>query len=67
MSLCTEFEHWYNAWRPHMTLESFRPDDLYYSRQLETLNRKAKTVPINTERHVFTEARLTAYRLRTAA
>jgi len=23
--LCTEFESWYNAWRPHMTLEGLRP------------------------------------------
>jgi hypothetical protein len=22
--LCTEFESWYNAWRPHMTLEGRR-------------------------------------------
>jgi len=67
MSLCTEFESWYNTWRPHMTLDGFRPDDLYYGRKPETLNRKAKTVPNNIERHVFTETRVTAYRLKTAA
>ena len=65
--LCTEFESWYNAWRPHMTLEGFRPDDLYYGRKPETPNRKAKTVPNNIERHMFTETRVTAYRLKTAA
>ena len=43
MSLCTEFESWYNAWRPHMTLDGLRPDDRHYSRMPETLNRKAKT------------------------
>jgi hypothetical protein len=50
-----------------MTLEGFRPDDLYYSRKSETPNRKAKTVPGNIERYVFRETRLTAYRLKNAA
>ena len=67
MLLCTEFENWYNAWRPHMTLEGLRPDDLYYNRKPEKLNRKAKAVPGNIERHVFAETRLTAYRLKAAA
>ncbi len=67
MSLCIEFESWYNIWRPHMTLEGFRPDDLYYSRKPETPKRNAKTVPTNIERHVFAETRLTAYRLKGAA
>ena len=65
--LCSEFEDWYNAWRPHMTLEGFRPDDLYCDRKPETPNRNAKTVPGNIERHVFQETRLTAYRLKIAA
>ncbi|MHC4519497.1 MAG: transposase, partial [Planctomycetota bacterium] len=67
MSLCSEFENWYNAWRPHTALEGFRPDDLYYSRKPEMPNRKAKTVPRDIERHVFAETRLTAYRLKAAA
>jgi transposase InsO family protein len=67
VSLCTEFESWYNAWRPHMTLEGFRPDDLYYSRKPETPKRNAKTVPANIERQVFAETRMTAYRLKAAA
>ena len=66
-SLCTEFEGWYNAWRPHMTLKGLRPDDLYYSRQREKPKRHAKTVPGNIERHVFAETRLTTYRLKNAA
>jgi len=65
--LCTKFESWYNAWRPHMTLEGFRPDDLYYSCKPETPKRDAKSVPSHIERHVFAETRLTAYRLRNAA
>ena len=65
--LCTEFQSWYNARRPHMTLEGFRPDDLYYKREPEKPKRNAKTVPGNIERHVFVETRLTAYRLKAAA
>jgi putative transposase len=65
--LCSEFETWYNAWRPHMTLEGLRPDDFYYDRKPEELKRDAKTVPGNIERHVFTQTRVTAYRLKTAA
>ena len=65
--LCTEFEGWYNAWRPHMTLEGLRPDDFYYDCKPDTPKRNAKTVPTNIERHVFVETRLTAYRLKKAA
>ena len=65
--LCTEFPCWYKAWRPHMTLEGYRPDDLYYDRKPEKPKRDAKTVPDNVERHVFAETRLTAYRLKNAA
>jgi LPS sulfotransferase NodH len=66
-SLCREFENWYNAWRPHMTLEGLRPNDLYYNRKPETPKPNAKTVPSDIERHVFAETRLTAYRLKAAA
>ncbi len=66
-SLCTEFESWYNTWRPHMTLEGFQPDDLYYSHMPEAPKRDAKTIPDNIERYVFAETRLTAYRLKNAA
>jgi transposase InsO family protein len=66
-SLCAEFENWHNVWRPHMTLEGLRPDDLYHSHKLETPKRDAKTVPSNIERHIFAETRLTVYRLKAAA
>lgn len=66
-SLCTEFESWYNAWRPHMTLEGLRPDDLYYDRKPDKPKPHAKTLPSNIERHVFAETQLTAYRLKNAA
>jgi transposase InsO family protein len=65
--LCSTFENWYNSWRPHMTLEGLRPDDVYYDRRPEIPKRDAKTVPGNIERHVFAETRLTAYRLKSAA
>lgn len=65
--LCNEFESWYNAWRPHMTLEGLRPDDLYDYNKRKKPQRDAKTVPGNIERHAFTETRITAYRLKTAA
>lgn len=67
MLLCTEFESWHKAWRPHITLKGFRPDDQYYSRKHETPGREAKTVTSSIERHVFTKTRLTTYRLKTAA
>lgn len=64
---CTKFESWYNTWRPHMTLEGYRPDDLYYDRKPEKPKRDAKAIPGHIERHVFAETRLTAYRLKNAA
>ena len=44
-----------------------RPHDFYYGRKPETPKRRAKTVPGNIERHVFTETRLTADHLKDAA
>ena len=65
--LCAEFETWYNHWRPHMTLNGLRPDDVYYSRKTDKPDRDSKTVPCNIERHVFQETRITGYRLKSAA
>ncbi|MCP4454553.1 MAG: transposase family protein, partial [Planctomycetes bacterium] len=65
--LCDEFEHWYNAWRPHMTLDGLRPDDIYHERQPEKPGRKSKAVPGNIERHLFQEIRITGYRLKDVA
>ena len=61
--LCKEFETWYNRWRPHMTLDGIRPDDVYYDRKPEKPDRDAKTVPDNIEQHFFQETRVTGYRL----
>lgn len=67
VKLCDEFEDWYNAWRPHMTLDGLRPDDIYYDRKLEKPDRNAKTIPENIERHLFHETRVTGYRLKHVA
>ena len=66
-TLCDEFEHWYNAWRPHMTLDGLRPDDVFYSRKPEKPDRDAKIVPTNIERYRFQETRVTGYRLKDVA
>lgn len=42
VALCEEFEDWYNAWRPHMTLDGLRPDDVYYGRKPVKPQRDAK-------------------------
>ena len=65
--LCREFEIWYNSWRPHMTLDGLRPDDVYYDRKPEKLKRNAKTVPCNIEQRFFRQTRITGYRLAKAA
>jgi transposase InsO family protein len=65
--LCSEFEVWYNNWRPHMTLDGTRPDDVYYDRKPEKPKRNAKTVPCNIEQRLFRETRITGYKLTKAA
>ena len=65
--LCQEFESRYNNWRPHMTLDGLRPDDVYYDKMPEKPKREAKTVPCNIEQYFFRETRLTGYRLNKAA
>jgi transposase InsO family protein len=65
--LCSEFETWYNSWRPHMTLDGLRPDDVYYNNKPEKPERDAKTVPCNIEKHFFKQTRTTGYRLKKVA
>jgi putative transposase len=65
--LCKEYENWYNRWRPHMTLDGLRPDDVYYEKKPEKPKRDAKTVQCNIEHHRFEETRITGYRLKKAA
>ena len=65
--LCKEFETWYNSWRPHMTLDGVRPDDVYYNNKPDKAKRDAKMVPCNIEQHFFRETRIMGYRLKKAA
>jgi len=65
--LCKEFETWYNSWRPHMTLNGLRPDDVYFNNKKDKPERNAKTVPGNIEQHYFRQTRTMAYRLTKAA
>jgi len=65
--LCKEFETWYNSWRPHMTLDGIRPDDVYYDNKPDKPKRDAKKVPHNIEQHFFQETKVTGYRLKKAA
>jgi transposase InsO family protein len=65
--LCKEFESWYNSWRPHMTLDGLRPDDVYCEKKPEKPKRDAKMVPCNIEQRLFQETRITGYRLKEAA
>ena len=67
VTLCNEFEDWYNAWRPHMTLDGLRPDDIYYDRKPDKPDRSAKTIPENIEQRLFRETRVTGYRLKDVA
>ncbi len=65
--LCEEFECWYNGWRPHMTLDGLRPDDVYYNRKPEKPKRDSKRLPCNIEQHLFRETRTTGYRMKDVA
>ncbi|MBW8016751.1 MAG: DDE-type integrase/transposase/recombinase [Planctomycetes bacterium] len=65
--LCKEFEIWYNNWRPHMTLDGLRPDDVYFNNKPNKPERNAKTVPCNIEQHFFRQTRITGYRLKKTA
>jgi putative transposase len=65
--LCDEFVEWYNEWRPHMTIDWARPDDVYSGEEFQRPDRSAKTVPWNIERRAFRATRVTAYRLKIAA
>jgi len=65
--LCEEFECWYNSWRPHMTLDGIRPDDVYYDKKPEKPKHDSKKVPCNIEYRLFRETKVTGYRLKKVA
>ena len=56
--ICKEFEIWYNRWRPHMTLDGNRPDDVYFNNKPDGPGHDAKTVPCNIEQHYFRHTRI---------
>jgi len=65
--LCDEFVEWHNEWRPHMTLDGARPDDVYSVDEFRRPARNAKKVPRDIERRVFRVTRVTGYRQNVAA
>ena len=65
--LCTEFETWYNSWRPHMTLGGIRPDDVFHDNKPEKPKHDAKIIPCNIEKHFFSQTHVTGYRLKEVA
>jgi len=66
-ALCESFLLWYNTWRPHMTLQGFRPSDLYGRDRPEAVPTGAKVVPLNIERRRFADTRTVGFRLRQVA
>jgi transposase InsO family protein len=65
--LCESFADWYNDWRPHMTLDGARPEDLFTGVGSPQPSWDAKTVPSKIECRTFKETRVTGYRLKMAA
>ena len=65
--LCRSFSDWYNDWRPHMTLDGSRPNDVFSSQAKERPRRNDKTIPPSIARRHFHEVRMTGYRLQQAA
>ncbi|MCK4300216.1 MAG: DDE-type integrase/transposase/recombinase [Planctomycetes bacterium] len=62
-----EFEQYYNGWRAHSTVSGAVPDLVHAGTEWQALERTAKHVPSNIERHFFSTARITAFRLADAA
>ena len=50
-----------------MTLNGFTPNDFYRRDYPEPVPPNAKIIPLNIERRVFKETRITGYRLKDAA
>ena len=66
--LCEDFIHWYNDWRPHMTLNGARPSDVYNFGQVPKKPLPgAKTVPSNIFKFEFRETHIKGFRIKKAA
>jgi hypothetical protein len=50
-----------------MTLNGFRPEDVYYDNKPDTPERNAKTVPCDIEQHFFYQTRVMGHRLKKVA
>ena len=61
--LLADFADYYNAWRPHTTLNGAVPELIHAGQQWSPPPRTAKTVPAHIERRFFPETRITAFRL----
>ncbi|HUT75354.1 MAG TPA: hypothetical protein VM221_11055, partial [Armatimonadota bacterium] len=61
--LLNDFPVYYNGYRGHMTLDGAPPALIHRGEQWRKPPKTAKTLPLNIERRVFAESRVTAYRL----
>jgi transposase InsO family protein len=61
--LLRDFVVYYNTYRGHTTLGGALPALVHRGEQWEKPEKSAKTLPVNLERRVFADTRLTAYRL----
>ena len=61
--LLADFVCYYNAWRPHSTLNGAIPDLIHAGQQWSVPPKTAKTVPAHIERRFFPETRVTGFRL----
>jgi transposase InsO family protein len=61
--LLTDFEYWYNDCRGHMTLGGAVPSLIHQGEHWQKPERSAKTLPHSIQRRVFSDVRITAYRL----
>jgi len=62
-ALLADFACYYNAWRPHSTLEGAIPDLIHVGQQWSVPPKTAKALPAHIERRFFPETRITAFRL----
>ena len=61
--LLGDFVFWYNEYRGHATLGGAVPSLIHRGEQWTKPEKSAKTLPAGIERRVFTDTRITAYRL----